>query len=112
MLQILNPVTPTAPIKENKNPPTIAPTIPRMMSRRIPSPALLTILLAMKPAIRPRTIQPMMDILSSLVTTLFSEELSDLACHWSDLGGPDRACRIYDLSSAIWCLCEIVTEQW
>src|SRR5690348_15951651 len=64
MLQILNPVTPTAPIKENRNPPTIAPTIPRTMSRMIPSPCLLTILLAMKPAIRPRTIQPMMDILS------------------------------------------------
>src|SRR5690242_9738808 len=86
MLQMLNPVTPTAPIKENRNPPTIPPMIPRRMSRTTPCPCLLTILLAMKPAIRPRTIQPMMDILSSLVTTLSPEELGDLACHWSDLG--------------------------
>src|SRR5215470_6262700 len=44
-------------------PPTIAPAIPRTMSTRKPSPALLTILLAMKPAIRPRTIHPIIDII-------------------------------------------------
>jgi hypothetical protein len=39
-----------------------APTIPRMMSRIIPSPDLLTILLATNPAIGPNTIQAMNDI--------------------------------------------------
>src|SRR5690242_17265855 len=43
-------------------PPTIAPTIPRTMSRKKPWPVLLTTLLAIKPAIRPRIIHPMIDI--------------------------------------------------
>src|SRR5512133_4294236 len=43
-------------------PPTMAPTMPRAMSRKKPSPALLTILLAMKPEMRPRIIHAMIDI--------------------------------------------------
>src|SRR5579864_1053811 len=50
------PVTPLAPIMLNSHPPTIAPTTPRTISSRRPSPRLLTILLPMKPAIRPSTI--------------------------------------------------------
>src|SRR5689334_484646 len=38
--------------------------MPSTMSRTSPSPVLLTILLAMKPAISPSTIQPMIDIWS------------------------------------------------
>src|SRR5690349_913438 len=39
--------------------------MPSTMSRTSPSPVLLTILLATKPAISPSTIQPMIDIRSS-----------------------------------------------
>src|SRR3974377_1250735 len=38
------------------------PTIPRTISRKNPSPDLLTILLAMNPAMRPSKIHPMIDI--------------------------------------------------
>ena len=50
MLYRLKPVTPLAPKALKMKPPTIAPTIPRTMSRKRPSPDLLTILLAMKPS--------------------------------------------------------------
>src|SRR4029077_4918485 len=43
-----------------------APMTPRAMSRKNPSPVLLTILLAMKPEIRPRTIQASNDMTTSL----------------------------------------------
>src|SRR5579863_3549073 len=62
MLQILKPVTPTAPTSWKRNPPTRAPTTPRTMSRTMPSPVLLMILLATKPEIRPRRIHAMIDI--------------------------------------------------
>jgi hypothetical protein len=48
--------------EEERKPPTIAPTMPRTMSRKKPSPVLLTILLPMNPAIRPSMIQPMIDM--------------------------------------------------
>jgi hypothetical protein len=44
------------------NPPTRAPTIPNAMFRKKPWPDPSTILFAMNPAIRPKMIQPMMDI--------------------------------------------------
>src|SRR5271168_2008267 len=59
---MLKPVIPPAPTAEKMNPPTIAPTMPRTMSRKKPSPDLFTILLAMNPAISPRKIQPIIDI--------------------------------------------------
>src|SRR5271166_295189 len=62
MLYRLNPVTPALPKNANNQPPTIAPITPRTMSRKKPSPALFTILLAMNPAISPRMIQPIIDI--------------------------------------------------
>src|SRR5712671_3737760 len=46
----------------NNQPPITAPTIPRAMSRKNPSPVLLTSLLPMKPAIRPSTIHAMIDM--------------------------------------------------
>jgi hypothetical protein len=58
----LNPVMPAAPIRQNRNPPAIALMTPRKMSRTMPPLYLFTILLAIKPAIRPKMIQPMMDI--------------------------------------------------
>ena len=48
---MLTPVTPWAPKKLKSHPPTTAPTNPRMMSRKKPSPDLLTILLPIKPAV-------------------------------------------------------------
>src|SRR6185312_4807625 len=50
------------PNLRNSQPPTTAPTMPSTMSRRNPSPALLTILLAMNPAMSPRMIQAMKDM--------------------------------------------------
>src|ERR1700679_2400812 len=43
-------------------PPTSAPTKPSAMSTKHPSPSLLTTLLAMKPVISPKKIQPNMDM--------------------------------------------------
>src|SRR5439155_26342649 len=62
MLYILKPVITLAPTAVKMKPPTIAPTMPSTMSRKKPSPDLLTILLAMKPEISPRMIHPMIDI--------------------------------------------------
>ena len=59
--------TPDAPNAANSQPPTIAPTTPSTRSPMNPSPCLLTILLAMNPAIRPRMSQPMMDMIGTLV---------------------------------------------
>src|SRR4051794_9156889 len=59
---MLKPVTPAAPSWLNRKPPTTAPTMPRTMSSSKPWPSLLTTLLAMKPAISPSTIQPMIDM--------------------------------------------------
>ena len=56
------PVTPLAPTAEKMNPPTTAPTMPRTMSRKKPSPCLFTILLAMNPAISPSMIHAMIDM--------------------------------------------------
>src|SRR2546426_1771626 len=50
------------PNRLNNQPPITAPTIPRAMSRKNPSPLLLTSLLPMKPAIRPSTIHAMIDM--------------------------------------------------
>src|SRR5712692_247975 len=47
---------------EKSHPPTIAPTIPRMMSRKSPSPVLLTILLPTNPATSPKMIQATSDM--------------------------------------------------
>src|SRR5437762_754733 len=63
MLQMLTPVTPFVPrTAEAMKPPTIAPTTPSAMSMTIPEPVLLTILLAIQPAISPRIIQLIMPI--------------------------------------------------
>src|ERR1700674_773725 len=56
---------PVAPMAENRNPPTTAPTIPSTMSSRKPCPVRLTILLPIKPAISPNNIQPRTDIRAS-----------------------------------------------
>src|SRR6266566_1275200 len=60
---MFNPVTPCMPNRLNNQPPITAPTIPRAMSRKNPSPVLLTSLLPMKPAIRPSTIHAMIDMI-------------------------------------------------
>src|SRR5262252_546711 len=60
----------------NNHPPTTAPTIPRMMSRNIPSPRLLTILLPMKPAIDPKTIHARNDMCSPLFRFLLKVSTS------------------------------------
>src|SRR5580692_1148388 len=60
-----NPVTPTMPNVLKSQPPTTAPTTPKMMSKNIPSPDLLTSLLAINPATNPRTIQAKNDIVNS-----------------------------------------------
>src|SRR5581483_7572749 len=62
MLCRFTPVARFPPNKTNSHPPSTAPTIPRRMSRTRPEPALLTTLLAMKPAISPRMIHEMRDI--------------------------------------------------
>src|SRR6516164_11378503 len=54
------PVTPDAPRRLNRNPPTKAPTIPSAMLIQKPWPCLSTILLPINPAIRPSTIQLIM----------------------------------------------------
>jgi hypothetical protein len=46
--------------------PTIAPTIPSIMSRKKPSPVRFTTLLAMNPEISPNIIHPSIDILHLL----------------------------------------------
>src|SRR3989441_3508943 len=50
------------PNRLNNQPPITAPTIPKPMSRKNPSPVLLTSLLPMKPAISPSTIHAMIDM--------------------------------------------------
>src|SRR5208337_3121789 len=65
MLQMLTPVTPLIPKKPAMMPPTIAPTTPRAMSIIMPEPVLLTSLLAIQPAIRPRMIQLIMPMSQS-----------------------------------------------
>src|SRR5208337_4573651 len=62
---MLRPVTPCAPKKLNTHPPTTDPTMPRIMSRKNPSPDLFTILLPINPASRPSTIHARIDIVSS-----------------------------------------------
>src|SRR6202034_3183534 len=68
MLYRLNPVTPFTPNAVNIHPPTIAPMIPRITSRKKPSPLLLTILLAINPAISPTIIHAIMPIVLSQVS--------------------------------------------
>src|ERR1700719_4636742 len=67
---MLRPVTPAAPTKLNSQPPTIAPTIPSRISTTVPSPVLLTSLLARKPAASPSTIQAKIDMPLPLVDDL------------------------------------------
>src|SRR6266403_897064 len=62
-LKMFNPVTPCMSNRLNNQPPITAPTIPRAMSRKNPSPLLLTSLLPIKPAIRPSTIPAMIDMI-------------------------------------------------
>ena len=59
--------------KLKQQPPTSAPPTPRTMSRTLTAPVRFTILLAIKPAISPRTIQPRTDISvpSIVVTTVY-----------------------------------------
>src|ERR1041384_3618542 len=59
---MFNPVIPGWPNWLKSHPPATAPTTPSTMSITTPSPVLFTILLATKPAIRPRTIQARIDI--------------------------------------------------
>src|SRR5713101_2489847 len=49
----------------NSQPPTMAPTMPKPISRTRPSPVLLTSLLPMKPAIRPSTNHARIDMICS-----------------------------------------------
>ena len=49
MLQMFRPVTPSMPNALNKNPPTIAPTMPKAMSSQKPLAALIDNLAANKP---------------------------------------------------------------
>src|SRR6516225_4653896 len=72
MLQMFSPVTPVEPIRSKIKPPTKAPTIPSAMLSQKPCPCLSTILLPMKPAIRPNMIQLMipMDYLPSRDVTM------------------------------------------
>src|SRR6476646_9852069 len=69
MLMIIDPLR-WNPIRWNRNPPTSEPTSPSTMSITTPSPRLLTILLARKPATRPHTSQAItpMVMLPSLTT--------------------------------------------
>src|SRR5712692_4717656 len=59
---MFKPVTPCMPNRLNSHPPITAPTIPRPISKKNPSPVLLTNLLPMNPAIRPSTIQETIDM--------------------------------------------------
>src|SRR5208283_1906916 len=59
---MFKPVTPDAPNRSNRNPPTRAPTIPSAMLSQKPWPCLSTILLPINPAIRPSMIQLRMPI--------------------------------------------------
>src|SRR5664279_1934106 len=77
MLHRLKPFTPVAPAKLKRKPPASAPTIPRTMSRMIPSPVLFTILLAMKPEIRPSTIHASIDIFCCLLVGLVTSFKQD-----------------------------------
>src|ERR1700731_1395481 len=61
-LYTFNPVTPGMPNAWNSQPPTTAPTMPNRISNNIPSPDLLTSLLAMNPEMSPSTIQTISDI--------------------------------------------------
>ena len=74
MLYIFRPVTPDAPNRSNRNPPTKAPTIPSAMSSQKPWPCLLTILLPMNPAIRPSIIQLMMPMVAPPVKSRSSSK--------------------------------------
>src|ERR1041385_2334539 len=85
-LHRFSPVTPCAPKKLNIKPPRKAPTIPNTMSRMMPSPDLLTILLPMKPATRPRMIHASMDIIFPPQGPQVCPQslLSHVACCWSE----------------------------
>src|SRR2546421_5362066 len=72
---------PLAPTAVKMKPPTIAPTMPSTISRKNPSPDLLTILLAMNPEISPRIIQPIIDI-AHLLTRIALLTLNNNKRHW------------------------------
>src|SRR5438132_6808328 len=59
---MFSPVTPRMPNRLNSHPPITAPTMPSAMSRKNPSPDLLTSLLPINPAIRPSTTHEMIDM--------------------------------------------------
>src|SRR5579862_1613597 len=64
----------------NNQPPTTAPTIPRTMSRTTPSPVLLMILLPMNPAMRPNTIQAIIDMEAPTLVLWFETRCADVKC--------------------------------
>src|ERR1700680_2253782 len=66
----LNPVTPCPPMLVKMKPPTRAPTIPSATFRMQPSPRRFTTRLAMKPEIKPKNIQPRIDMLPPKIQTL------------------------------------------
>src|ERR1700720_281784 len=68
MLSMSKPVMPVPPKRLNSQPPTTAPTMPSRMSTTVPSPVVLTILLAIRPAPSPSRIHTIMDTLSAYQT--------------------------------------------
>src|ERR1035438_8485016 len=88
---MFRPVTPDAPKVLKSHPPTTAPTTPRMMSRKKPSPDLLTILLPIKPATNPRTIHANIDI---RILPLEIGNPCKCAPHYIRAQGPDGNPRI------------------
>src|SRR5689334_6995957 len=68
MLSMSKPVMPVPPKRLNSQPPTTAPTMPSRMSTTVPSPVVLTILLAIRPAPSPSRIHTIMDMLSAYLT--------------------------------------------
>src|SRR5229473_1495347 len=68
------PVTPEAPRALNIHPPATAPIIPSTISRIRPSPLLLTILLPINPATKPRMTQAKSDISVLLISPLSALE--------------------------------------
>ena len=83
-LQMLKPVMPSQPKTAlDRKPPTIAPTMPRAMSSQKPRPLLLTILLPMKPAMRPNMSQliiPLMSLRFARLIVAVLGPLSLIAC--------------------------------
>src|SRR5271166_3403417 len=62
MLSMSKPVMPVPPKRSNSQPPTTAPTMPSRMSTTVPSPVVLTILLAIRPSPSPSRIHTIVDM--------------------------------------------------